>query len=196
MAKLSPREILTLALGAGFSRDNEEAVIATAIALAESGGNPRAHNPVPPDNSFGLWQINMIDTLGPDRRKKLGLSRNEELFDPPTNARAARLVFLEANKEFRPWTTFTGEKPRFKDHMGAARQAATQVSFVAGLEEADMTEAQEAKLDRILKVLAATGSTGPEQTIELLFSRVRDLDRNVDQLTEDMQKVKTKLQIP
>lgn len=196
MATLSPREILILALGAGFSRDNEEAVIATAIALAESGGNPSAHNPDPPDNSFGLWQINMIGNLGPDRREKLGLSRNEELFDPPTNARAARLVFLEANKEFRPWTTFTVEPPRFKDHMGAARQAAIQVSFVAGLEEADMTEAQEAKLDRILKVLTATGSTGPEQTIELLFSRVRDLDRNVDQLTEDMKKVKSKLQIP
>lgn len=59
----------------------------------------------------------------------------------------------------------------------------------------DMTEAQEAKLDRILKVLTATGSTGPEQTIELLFSRVRDLDRNTDQLIEDMKKVKTKLQI-
>jgi Lysozyme like domain len=127
MATLSPREILDIALRAGFSRDHEEAVIATAIALAESGGNPRAHNPVRPDNSFGLWQINMIDALGPDRRKKLGLSRNEELFDPSTNARAARLVFLEANKKFRPWTTFTGG--RFKDHMGAARQAAALVDL-------------------------------------------------------------------
>jgi Lysozyme like domain len=92
MARLSVHEILDVALRAGFSPDREEAVIATAIALAESGGDPHAHNPKPPDNSFGLWQINMIGALGPDRRQKLGLSRNEELFDhkltpaPPTSS--------------------------------------------------------------------------------------------------------------
>jgi hypothetical protein len=129
MARLSAKEILDVALRAGFSPDREEAVIATAIALAESGGDPRAHNPKPPDNSFGLWQINMLGKLGPDRRKKLGLSRNEELFDPPTNARAAHLVFLEAQRRFRPWSTFTKppEHERYKDHLGAARQAATQL---------------------------------------------------------------------
>jgi hypothetical protein len=193
MARLSPAEILTLALRAGFSTHGEEAVTATAIALAESGGDPNAHNPDPPDNSFGLWQINMIGTLGPDRREKLGLSRNDELFDPPTNARAARLVYNEAGQDFMPWTTFA--HGAFRDHLGAAREAAAHVSFAAGLEEVDMTEAQEAKLDRILNVLTVTGSTGPEQTIELLFSRVRDVDRHIDQLTEDMKKVKAKLQI-
>jgi hypothetical protein len=129
MARLSAKEILDVALRAGFSPAGEEAVIATAIALAESGGDPHAHNPKPPDNSFGLWQINMIGTLGPDRRQKLGLSRNEELFDPATNARAARLVFLEARQRFTPWSTFTkpaGHEP-YKDHLGAARQAATQL---------------------------------------------------------------------
>jgi N-acetylmuramoyl-L-alanine amidase len=64
-----------------------------------------------------------------------------------------------------------------------------------GEEEVDMTPAQEAKLDKILSVLTVTGSTGPEQTIELLFSRVRDVNNHVNQLTEDMKKVKVKLQI-
>jgi Lysozyme like domain len=138
MAILSPREILTFAIAAGFSGDREEAVIATAIALAESGGNTRAHNPNPPDNSFGLWQINMIGKLGPDRRKRLGLSRNEELFDPSTNARAARFVFLDqANPGFKPWTTFT--HGTFKNHLAAVRQAATQVDFAAAQVEADLT---------------------------------------------------------
>jgi hypothetical protein len=45
-----------------------DAVVAVAIALAESGGNPAAHNPVPPDDSWGLWQINMRGHLGPVRR--------------------------------------------------------------------------------------------------------------------------------
>jgi hypothetical protein len=126
MATLSPHEILDLALRAGFSRDREEAVTATAIALAESGGNPRAHNPNPPDNSFGLWQINMIGDLGPSRRQALGLSSNDELFDPSTNARAARFVFLEVNS-FRPWSVF--KNGRFKDHLGAVRQAAAKFDF-------------------------------------------------------------------
>jgi Lysozyme like domain len=191
MAELSPLEILTLALGAGFSPDGEEAITATAIALAESSGNPNAHNDVPPDDSFGLWQINMLGALGPDRREKLGLSRNEELFDPPTNARAARFVFNEAGQKFRPWSTFTNGA--FKDHLSAARDAAAHVA--PGVVEVDMTPAQEAKLDKILSVLTVTGSTGPEQTIELLFSRVRDVNNHVNQLTEDMKKVKAKLQI-
>jgi peptidoglycan hydrolase-like protein with peptidoglycan-binding domain len=72
-----------------------DAVVAVAIALAESGGNPEAHNPVPPDDSWGLWQINMRGALGPDRRAKLGLTRNAELTDPAVCARAAALVKRE-----------------------------------------------------------------------------------------------------
>jgi hypothetical protein len=62
MANLSVLEIYRLARRAGFSADNDDAVTATAIALAESGGNPDAHNTNKKtgDNSFGLWQINMI----------------------------------------------------------------------------------------------------------------------------------------
>jgi hypothetical protein len=196
MATLSAKEILEFALRAGFSPNGEEAVIATAIALAESGGNPHAHNPVPPDNSFGLWQINMIDKLGPDRREKLGLSRNEELFDPPTNARAARLVFIEAGREFRPWTTFTGG--RFKDHMGAARQAATQLK-VSGFEpEPDLTieelldalesdRGQRALRAAVVHVLRV--ATGPDDAsvpagvfFEGLRNDIKDIKSKVNQL--------------
>jgi Lysozyme like domain len=133
---LSAKEIHTLARAAGFSAEREEAVIATAVALAESGGNPLAHNDTPPDDSFGLWQINMLGDLGPDRRRRLGLSRNDELFDPPTNARAARLVFLDKG-DFTPWTMF--KNGGFKRHLDAARGAAA--SFVAGVQPgADLTE--------------------------------------------------------
>ncbi len=88
---VSPQEIRSLALGAGFTA--EQARIMEAIAMAESTGNSRAHNTVPPDNSYGLWQINMLGALGPERRAQLGLSRNEQLFDPATNARAAKAIF-------------------------------------------------------------------------------------------------------
>ena len=70
MVTRSTLEIYADARKAGFSRDHDEALIATAIALAESGGDPSAHNDNPKtgDDSFGLWQINMFKELGPARR--------------------------------------------------------------------------------------------------------------------------------
>jgi Lysozyme like domain len=131
MATLETSRIHTLARQAGFSADREEAVIATAIALAESGGDPRAHNDNANtrDDSYGLWQINMFGALGPERRRDLGLTRDDELFDPATNARAARHVFKQQG--FLAWSVFKSEA--YKRHLDAARQA-------AGLQpEADLT---------------------------------------------------------
>lgn len=82
-----------LAMDAGFTK--EQAKVMAAIAGGESTFNNRAHNPnrATGDNSYGLWQINMIDQLGVERRRNLGLSSNEDLFDPATNARAAKAIF-------------------------------------------------------------------------------------------------------
>ena len=77
-----------------------------AIGMAESGGNPRAHNPVPPDNSYGLWQINMLGAMGPERRKAFGLSSNEQLYNPTVNAKAA-LSISGGGTNFKPWSTYT-----------------------------------------------------------------------------------------
>jgi hypothetical protein len=77
-----------------------------AIGQAESSGNPNAYNPRGRDNSYGLWQINMLGKLGPERRAQLGISSNEALYDPLTNARAARM--LAASKGgLNNWTTYT-----------------------------------------------------------------------------------------
>ena len=71
---------------------DEEAVRLAAIGMHESSGNPRAHNPKYPDNSYGLFQINMLDRpgykLGEERRNKYGITNND-LYDPQTNARVA-----------------------------------------------------------------------------------------------------------
>jgi hypothetical protein len=109
--------LVGIAKGAGFSDDN--AVIAAAIAMAESGGNSNAHNPKPPDNSYGLWQINMIGDLGPARRQQYGLSSNEQLFDPVTNAKIA--FRISGGSNFSPWTTYTGGK--YKSHLASAQAA-------------------------------------------------------------------------
>lgn len=89
----------------------EEARTLGAIAMAESSGNPRAHNPNANtgDNSYGLWQINMLGKMGPERLAKYGLKSNEDLFDPLTNARVALQMSREA-KGFKDWTTYTSGK--------------------------------------------------------------------------------------
>ncbi|HEV7648962.1 MAG TPA: transglycosylase SLT domain-containing protein [Actinophytocola sp.] len=117
MSKLSPEQIAQAAHDAGFR--GHDLTTAVAVALAESGGDPHAHNPVPPDNSYGLWQINMIGALGPDRRHDFHLDANKELFDPETNAKAAFAISGKGDS-FQPWTTFTSGA--YKSHLDEARK--------------------------------------------------------------------------
>ena len=91
LGSMSPADLYTLALGAGFPSDT--AIQMAAIAMKESGGNPSAYNGTPPDDSYGLWQINMYGSLGPARMSQFGLSDKSQLFDPATNARAAYQIW-------------------------------------------------------------------------------------------------------
>lgn len=104
MAKLSDAQIAAVAKGAGFSGD--ALAIAVAVAIAESGGNPQSHNALPPDNSYGLWQINMLGSMGPERRSRYGLKSNEDLYDPTVNARVA-FSLSNGGSNWKPWTTYT-----------------------------------------------------------------------------------------
>lgn len=91
-------------VAAGFS--GHSADVMTGIVIAESGGNAWAYNPVPPDNSYGLAQINMIGSLGPARRVQYHLANNDALFDPAINLQVAYSLSGGGNS-FTPWTTFT-----------------------------------------------------------------------------------------
>lgn len=123
MAQLSDNEIASYALFL-ISLDDEIAATMTAIALAESGGNTNAHNAVPPDDSYGLWQINMYGPLGPARRRDLGLSSNTELFNPQTNAKAAKYVY--DRQGFRAWSVYTNNK--YQQYMQRGRAAVDATS--------------------------------------------------------------------
>lgn len=107
MATLTPQQIAMYAQAAGLSA--ADAKTAAAVAIAESDGDPGKHNPVPPDDSYGLWQINMIGAMGPSRRKSLGISSNEQLYDPATNARAMAMISSKG-RNFTPWTTYGGKR--------------------------------------------------------------------------------------
>jgi hypothetical protein len=103
VAKLADETIAGVALNAGFT--GNALPVAVAVALAESGGNPRAHNALPPDDSYGLWQINMIGAMGPERRKRFGLKANDDLYDPSTNAKVAH-AFWTSRGGFADWSTY------------------------------------------------------------------------------------------
>jgi hypothetical protein len=143
MAQLSDAQIAAYARQAGFK--GTALVIAVAVAIEESGGNTHAHNPHGLDNSYGLWQINMLGAMGPDRRKKYGLKSNEDLFNPATNARVAYSM-SNGGKNWVPWTTYTSGKYRKPGTWSRANKAAgTNVEVPAGgstsgVEQAGLTD--------------------------------------------------------
>lgn len=116
-ASISPENIAWLAKNfiTAHGRNNVRTQqIMVAIALAESGGNYRAHNPRPPDDSYGLWQINMHGTLGPLRRTQFGLKKNSDLFHPYANARAADAILRQQG--FGAWSVYkSGAYKRYLD---------------------------------------------------------------------------------
>jgi hypothetical protein len=115
---LNATQLVSLMKEQGASE--QEAATMAAIAMAESRGKPGALNPRGRDLSYGLWQINMIGNLGPERMKKYGLNSYEDLYDPKTNARVAYALMKEEG--FRPWTTYTGGA--YRSYLGTTSSVA------------------------------------------------------------------------
>lgn len=86
---LSDTELRDLLIAVGF--EGRALRIAWAIAKKESNGRPLAYNgnKRTGDSSYGVYQINMIGELGPDRRIKFDLDSNSDLFNPVVNAQIA-----------------------------------------------------------------------------------------------------------
>jgi tape measure domain-containing protein len=118
--RLSVGTIKALAKAAGFSE--RDASIMAAIAMAESSGNSSAlnNNPKTGDLSYGLWQVNMIGRMGPERRRQFGIGNNDALYDPATNAMAARRVF--ESQGFGAWSVF--RSGAYRQYLPGAMQAA------------------------------------------------------------------------
>lgn len=97
-------EIAGYAYAAGL-RNPSKIAMAVAIAMAESGGNPKAYNGKGRDESYGLWQINMKASEVGDRRAALGIASNEALYDPLVNARAM-VKISNSGANWKPWSTY------------------------------------------------------------------------------------------
>ena len=105
---LTDRQLVELLSAVGFKgQDLKEA---WAIAKKESHGNPLSHNGnrKTGDNSYGLFQVNMLGSLGDARRDKFSLSSNAELFNPVVNAKIA----YHMSNGGKDWSAWKGLKTK------------------------------------------------------------------------------------
>jgi hypothetical protein len=102
ITKFTPTELADMLELVGFKGYSLK--LAWAVVMRESRGNSGSHNKTSStgDNSYGLFQINMLGSLGEDRREKFGIKSNAELLDPVTNAQAA-FYMTSRGEDFGSW---------------------------------------------------------------------------------------------
>ena len=110
---LTDEELVTLLQSVGFEGTGLKK--AWAIAKRESNGRPLAYdgNLRTGDNSYGLFQINMLGSLGIDRRERYNLKNNNELFDPVTNAE----ITYKMTNGGEDWSSWKGITPRAQEFL-------------------------------------------------------------------------------
>lgn len=128
-ATVGVTDMLRLALKQGLAP--EKAILMAAVGMAESSGRTDVvnNNPATGDNSFGLWQINMIGSLGPSRMAKYGLRSFDDLKDPETNARVMSDIL--GSSGINAWGAYKDK--RYLQYMSEARRAYAQLKQAGGL---------------------------------------------------------------
>lgn len=119
MSVLTPAQIYQYVTGAGFS--GSAATTATAIALAESGGNTAAYNPgntaADPtgdtEKSYGIFQINLTAHPGVTAAQAQ---------DPAFAANYAHQLYQASGNTFSAWGTWLSGA--YQQFMGTATAAA------------------------------------------------------------------------
>ena len=103
---LTDRQLVELLKAVGF--EGRGLKMAWAVAKAESNGRPFAFNGnvKTGDSSYGIFQINMLGNLGPDRRDKFDLGLNAELFSPVKNAQ----IVYHMTKRGNDWSAWSSYK--------------------------------------------------------------------------------------
>lgn len=100
------------ALASQYSDWDPESVV--RIAWRESNFVPTAFADDSDDLSYGLMQLNMKEGTADIQRLRqmFGITRNEELFNPVVNMRAAHILYQAAGNSFSPWNVV----PPFKNY--------------------------------------------------------------------------------
>ena len=104
--QLSSTDLVELLAAVGF--EGKALKTAWAVAMRESRGHPMSHNKNAKtgDNSYGLFQINMLGSMGVDRlakfQDKIGITKYTDLLDPVANAKAAYYM-TSGGKDWGSW---------------------------------------------------------------------------------------------
>jgi len=103
---LEKDELIKILKSVGF--EGYALKVAWATVMKESMGTPNSWNPnrKTGDNSYGLFQINMLGEMGEQRRDKFNLKSNEDLFDPVKNAEIAYHM-SDGGKDWSAWKGIT-----------------------------------------------------------------------------------------
>lgn len=111
--QLTDKELVTLLKSVGF--EGKSLKMAWAVAKKESNGRPMAYNGNrnTGDSSYGLFQINMLGTLGSDRKEKFNLDSNYSLFDPVINAE----ITYYMTDGGQNWSSWKGLTPATKEWL-------------------------------------------------------------------------------
>jgi hypothetical protein len=107
---LTDRQLKELLHAVGFR--GQGLVKAWAVAKKESNGRPMAFNGnvKTGDNSYGIFQINMLGMLKEGRQDKFGINFNSELLNPVINAQVA----YHMSNGGKNWSAWKGMTPRTK----------------------------------------------------------------------------------
>ena len=116
--------LIKLSKSVGF--DDEQSIKMAAIAMAESGGDSSKDTIKSGlynqngETSYGLWQINMTGPLEDERLRLFGIDSVNDLYDPMTNAKAAKTIFDLQN--YQAWTVYGGRE--YNMYLNDARSVA------------------------------------------------------------------------
>jgi len=121
-------QLIQLAKSVGFNDD--QAIKMAAIAMAESGGDPRNDTiksglyKQSGETSYGLWQINMTGPYRQERFGWFGIDSVDKLYDPLTNVKAAKMVY--DRQGFDAWSVYGGN--RYKSYLEEAKKVSPNIS--------------------------------------------------------------------
>ena len=103
---LEKDELIKILKSVGF--EGYALKVAWATVMKESMGTPTSFNGnrSTGDNSYGLFQINMLGSMGKDRRDKFNLDSNDDLFDPVKNAQIGYHM-SDGGKDWSAWKGIT-----------------------------------------------------------------------------------------
>ena len=160
---LSDQKLRGILSGAGFT--GQALDDAMQIARLESGGIPgrHSHPSLKKDDSHGLFQINMLGTLGPARRKKYGLNSDDDLYDPETNARVAYTIFKGSGNRFDGAWVNSSKKLANKGRPGFGPDSRGSDSGPTDVSSTDL--------------VISTGNPGLDTTAKTLTDAIKHFDK-------------------